>query len=53
VDRLRLNDNEREVGRTIIGNIMNVVDPETGKKFTNLDLLTHGSTFMYQLKYRV
>lgn len=28
---------------------MKVIDPETGKKFTKLDLVAHGSTFMYQL----
>ena len=49
IERLQLNDNEREVQRTIIGKIMKTVDPETGQKFTNLDLLTSGRTFMYQL----
>ena len=53
MDRLRLNENEQEVNRTIIGQIMKTVDRETGQKFTDLDLLTHGSTFMYELVYRV
>src|SRR5271163_1677310 len=33
----------------MIGKIMRVVDPETGNKFTKIDLMAHGSTFMYQL----
>ena len=31
----------------MIGKIMEVVDPETGEKFTKRDLVAHGSTFMY------
>ena len=49
MDKLQSNVNDRDVERTAIGRIMRVVDPETGKKFTELDLVAHGSTFMYKL----
>lgn len=33
--------------RTIIANISRAIDPVTGKKLTELDLLAHANTFMY------
>jgi hypothetical protein len=40
-------EEEKEGDRTIIGNIMHAVDPETGAKFSPNDILTNSNFFMY------
>jgi hypothetical protein len=44
----RQKSSETEHGdHTIIGNIMKTIDPQTGKKCTDLDLLANGNVLMY------